>query len=114
MLFTGADNEDTAFNALKRRRVNRERFNALREAALTAFPSLKGALFKDMGAMLQSLEGQIALDIMFEGVKAGIPVLPVHDSFITLTTHEDWLRELMYVQWMKHVKEGVKTRIDKK
>jgi hypothetical protein len=114
MLFTGADNEDTAFNALKRRRVNRERFNALREAALTAFPSLKGALFKDMGAMLQSLEGQIALDIMFEGVKAGIPVLPVHDSFITTANHEDWLREQMYVQWMKHVKEGVMTRVDKK
>ncbi len=110
----GADNEDTAFNALKRRRINRERFNALKEATLTAFSSVKGALFKDMGAMLQILEGQIALDIMFEGVKAGIPVLPVHDSFITLTTHEDWLRELMYVQWMKHVKEGAKTRIDKK
>ncbi|PUE29579.1 hypothetical protein B9Z35_10340 [Limnohabitans sp. Jir61] len=110
----GADNEDTAFNALKRRRVNRERFNALKEATLTAFPSIKGALFKDMGAMLQSLEGQIALDIMYEGVMADIPVLPVHDSFITTVDHEDWLREQMYVQWMKHVKDGVKTRIDKK
>lgn len=109
----GADNEDTAFNALKRRRVNRERFNALKEATLTSFPSIKGALFNDMGAMLQSLEGQIALDIMYEGTKVGIPVLPVHDSFITTTDHEYWLREQMYVQWMKHVKEGVKTRIDK-
>lgn len=110
----GADNEDTAFNALKRRRVNRERFNTLKEVTFSAFPSIKGALFKDMGAMLQSLEGQIALDIMYEGTKVGIPVLPVHDSFITTVDHEDWLREQMYVQWMKHVKEGVKTRIDKK
>jgi hypothetical protein len=110
----GADNEETAFSALKSNRVNRERFDALKEATLTAFPSIKGALFRDMGAMLQSLEGQIALDIMFEGVKAGIPVLPVHDSFITTVDHEDWLREQMYVQWMKHVKEGVTTRIDKK
>jgi hypothetical protein len=52
----GADNEDTAFNALKRRRVNRERFNALKESALTAFLSVKGALFKDMGAMLKALK----------------------------------------------------------
>jgi hypothetical protein len=51
---------------------------------------------------------------MYEGTKVGIPVLPVHDSFITTVDHEAWLRELMYVQWMKHVKEGVKTRIDKK
>ena len=110
----GADNEETAFNALKSRRVNREQFNTVKDATLTAFPSVKGALFKDMGAMLQSLEGQIALDIMYEGAKVGIPILPVHDSFITTVDHEDWLREQMYVQWMKHVKEGVKTRIDKK
>ena len=110
----GADNEETAFNALKCKRINRQQFNALKDATFSAFPSIQGALFKDMGAMLQSLEGQIALDIMFEGVKAGIPVLPVHDSFITTVHHEDWLREQMYVQWMKHVKEGVKTRIDKK
>ena len=103
-----------SFNALKSSRVNRERFNALKEAALSAFPSIKGALFKDIGAMLQSLEGQIALDIMYEGTKVGIPVLPVHDSFITTVDHEDWLREQMYVKWMKHVKDGVKTRIDKK
>ena len=110
----GSDNEETAFNALKSSGVNRERFNTLKEATFSAFPQLRNALFKDMGAMLQSLEGQIALDIMFEGVKASIPVLPVHDSFITTVDHEDWLREQMYVQWMKHVKEGVKTRIDKK
>jgi len=110
----GADNEETAFSALKSSRVNRKRFNTLKEATLSAFPSIKGALFKDIGAVLQSLEGQIALDIMVEGVKAGIPVLPVHDSFITTADHEDWLREHMYTQWMKHVKEGVKTRIDKK
>jgi hypothetical protein len=51
---------------------------------------------------------------MYEGVKVGVPVLPVHDSFITSEDHEDWLREQMYVQWMKHVKQGVKTRIEKK
>lgn len=110
----GSDNEEKAFNALKSSRVNRERFNALKEATFSTFPQLRNALFKDVGTMLQSLEGQIALDIMYEGAKAGIPVLPVHDSFITTVDHEDWLREQMYVQWMKHVKEGVKTRIDKK
>lgn len=110
----GANNEETAFNALKSKRVNRQQFNVLKDATLALFPSIERALFKDVGAMLQSLEGQIALDIMYEGTKVGIPVLPVHDSFITLTTHEEWLREQMYVQWMKHVKEEVKTRVEKK
>lgn len=110
----GADNEETAFNALKSSSVNREQFNALKDATLTAFPSIRGALFKDMGAVLQSLEGQIALDIMYEGTKVGIPVLPVHDSFITTIEHEDWLREQMYFQWRNHVKEGVMTRVEKK
>ncbi len=110
----GAGNEEKAFNSLKSKRVNRQQFNALKDATLASFPSIERALFKDVGAMHQSLEGQIALDIMFECSKVGIPVLPVHDSFITISDHEDWLREQMYTQWMKHVKEGVKTRIDKK
>ena len=110
----GADLETKAFNALKVKRFNRNLFKAVKDASLTLYPSLSVALFRDIGSNLQSLEGQIALDIMYEGVKVGVPVLPVHDSFITSVDHEDWLREQMYVQWMKHVKQGVKTRIEKK
>jgi hypothetical protein len=110
----GADLETKAFNALKVKRFNRNLFKAIKDASLTLYPSLSVALFKDIGSNLQSLEGQIALDIMYEGVKDGVPVLPVHDSFITSVDHEDWLREQMYAQWMKQVKQGVKTRIEKK
>lgn len=110
----GANDEEKAFNALKSSRVNRIQFDILKEAAIKLFPVLKDALFKDVGAMLQSLEGQIALDIMVEGAKAGIPVLPVHDSFITLAEHEDWLRTQMLSQWMNHVGIEVTTNIDKK
>jgi hypothetical protein len=110
----GADGEATAFNALKRSGFNLILFNAIKDGTLTVYPTLSSALFTGIGVNLQSLEGQIALDIMYEGVKVGVPVLPVHDSFITSEDHEDWLREQMYVQWMKHVKQGVKTRIEKK
>lgn len=77
--------------------------------------TLQVYLFKGMGTVLQSLEGQIALDIMYEGSAAGIPVLPVHDSFLTIDAHEDWLREQMEYQWSRHTNDhGVKPRIEKK
>jgi hypothetical protein len=110
----GAESETTAFNALKRSGFNQKLFNTIKHATLNVYPTLSSALFSGIGVNLQSLEGQIALDIMYEGTMVGIPVLPVHDSFITTANHEDWLREQMYVQWMKHVKQGVKTRVEKK
>ena len=71
-------------------------------------------MFRGFGVVLQSLEGQIALGIMHEGVKAGVVVLPVHDSLITTVENKEWLREQMTVQWANHVKEGALTRIDEK
>ena len=64
--------------------------------------------------MMQSLEGQIALDIMYRGAKAGIVVLPVHDSFITTEEHEEWLFKEMEHQWRKHLEVAEGTRIEKK
>lgn len=77
----GASSESSAFGALKKDRFNKELFNKVRDALLSLYPGVP--LFRGFGVVLQSLEGQIALDIMYEGVKAGIVVLPVHDSFIT-------------------------------
>ena len=64
--------------------------------------------------MMQSLEGQIALDIMYRGATTGIVVLPVHDSFITTEEHEEWLFKEMEHQWRKHLGVTQGTRIDKK
>ena len=71
-------------------------------------------LFKGVGAMLQSLEGQIALDIMEAGANEGIVVLPVHDSFITTIDKEVWLWEEMIKKWSNHVMPGAKTKVEKK
>ena len=98
--------------ALKQKRFNRELFNRVRDALLSSYPG--APLFRGFGVVLQSLEGQIALGIMHEGVKAGVVVLPVHDSVITTVENKEWLREQMTVQWANHVKEGALTRIDEK
>ena len=108
----GASEELKAFQSLTRKRFNRQLFNKIKDATTELYPGIP--LFKGIGAMLQSLEGQIALDIMFEGAKAGIVVLPVHDSFITTEGNEMWLLEEMIRQWSNHVGADVETKIEKK
>lgn len=108
----GADSEQKAFNSLKQKKFNKELFNKIKAATRSLYEGLP--LFQGVGVMLQSLEGQIALDIMEAGVKEGIVVLPVHDSFITTIDNEEWLRNQMTNQWAINVKEGTNTRIEKK
>lgn len=108
----GADSEEKAFNSLKRKKFNKELFNKIKVAATSLYEGLP--LFKGVGVMLQSLEGQIALEIMDAGANEGVVVLPVHDSFITTVDNEQWLSNQMIKQWSNNVTDGVKTRIDKK
>jgi hypothetical protein len=108
----GADSELKAFNSLKRKKFNKELFNRIKEATTNLYEGLP--LFTGVGVMLQSLEGQIALDIMDAGASEGIVVLPVHDSYIATVDNEDWLWNQMIKQWANHVTEGTKTRVDKK
>lgn len=108
----GADSEQKAFNSLKRKKFNKELFNKIKAATSSLYEGLP--LFKGVGVMLQSLEGQIALDIMEAGVNERIVILPVHDSFITTVDKEEWLWNQMTNQWANNVKEGANTRIEKK
>ena len=98
----GSSDREKAFSACKRHKINKPLFNRLEKATKQLIPNFP--FYKSFGNILQSTEGQIALDVMYAGVKKGIPVLPVHDSFITLTEHEDWLRKEMTKQWKKHLK----------
>lgn len=108
----GADSEQKAFNALKRKKFNKELFNKIKVATCSLYEGLP--LFKGVGAMLQSLEGQIALDIMEAGANEGIVVLPIHDSFITTLDKEKWLWDEMIRQWSNHVTHKAKTKVEKK
>ena len=107
-----AESASVAFNACKQHKINRQLFNALDEATIMAFPNIK--LYSGLGVFLQSLEGQIALDIMVEGVNHNIPVLPVHDSFITTIGNEEWLLKKMQHQWQQHLGTTHKTKAEKK
>lgn len=108
----GADSEQKAFNSLKRKKFNKELFNKIKIATTSLYEGLP--LFKGVGVMLQSLEGQIALDIMDAGANEGIVVLPVHDSFITTIDKEEWLWNQMINQWAINVSDRANTKVEKK
>lgn len=108
----GADSEVKAFNSLKRKKFTKELFNKVKSTTNNLYAGLP--LFQGVGVMLQSLEGQIALDIMEAGVNEGIVVLPVHDSFITTMDKEEWLRNQMINQWASNVSIGSNTKVEKK
>lgn len=108
----GANNAQKAFEACKKHRITKELFNHLEAATLEAFPRIR--LYEEIGVMLQSLEGQIALNIMVEGAKNNIPVLPVHDSFITTATNAKWLLQQMINQWKEQVMTSFSTGVEKK
>jgi len=108
----GADSEIKAFNGLKRSKFNRNMFNNIKEVTLQWYPNMP--LFKGIGVQLQSLEGQVALDILYEGSQMGIPVLPVHDSFITTVPNEEWLRERMHYWWCSHLHSKSSPKVERK
>jgi hypothetical protein len=107
----GAKSKESAFNACKSEGINQVLFDDLLKATLDHYPNLKNWLFNDAGARLQSLEGQIGIEIMEMGMKAGIPVLPVHDSFTVPFEHEKWLRETMEKAWTKTVTDQAGPRV---
>jgi hypothetical protein len=111
-LCLGASDELKAFESLKRKSFNKALFNRIKEATLELYEGLP--LFRGFGSMMQSFEGQIALEIMYEGSKLGIVVLPVHDSFITTEEHEEWLHKEMIHQWSQHLDVTEVTRIERK
>jgi hypothetical protein len=110
----GASSETSARQSLGRKKMNRVEFDRIRHALDEAFPGIP--LFQGFGIMLQSLEGQIALDIMVAGVRSGIVVIPIHDSFITTADNEQWLHDEMHKQWLIHTGSELRqmVRIEKK
>ncbi|MCE7913275.1 MAG: hypothetical protein DYH15_01080 [Nitrosomonas sp. PRO4] len=56
-----------------------------------------------LGMSLQTIEGEIAIDILFNLMKKNIPCLPIHDSFIVSVHHREQLRDAMIASYKKHL-----------
>ena len=95
----GSTNEEIAFNACKEHRINRELFNKLKDATQKIYPDIGFFNPVGFGTVLQSSEGQIARQLLLNGVEAGIPALPIHDAFAVEEQNCDWLVEQMKSIW---------------
>jgi len=65
------------------------------DAFVNSHEPIKDDFFSCMGAMLQNHDSEIAEYVLMLFQRKGIPVLPVHDSFIVTTEHEQKLSETM-------------------
>ncbi|HRK77760.1 MAG TPA: hypothetical protein PLQ95_04405 [Thiobacillus sp.] len=68
-------------------------------------PILEWLYNKDHGYTLQSLEGEIAVDITLTLMRQDIVCLPVHDSFIVQTKHQEQLKQQMIESYKKYLNQ---------
>jgi hypothetical protein len=59
---------------------------------------------KETGLRVMNLDAKIALDIVYDYAKKGIPILAVHDSFIVQQQYQDLLRDTMLHRYQQHTK----------
>ncbi|QPZ93373.1 hypothetical protein [Thioclava electrotropha] len=68
---------------------------AFRRRVKDAFPMLPGVFGTGIGRYLQREDSDMAEKIMLHFADRGVPVLPVHDSFIIAAEHKDELVRVM-------------------
>jgi hypothetical protein len=80
-----------------------------------AHPYIADDIGSDKGVGLQNIDSDIAENILINFMEMGIPVLPVHDSFIVPAEFEAELEQQMIEQYQKHSKlNGFKPTVSKK
>lgn len=73
------------------------------EAILDHHAQIKDYFFKSKGLEFMYYESLICEAILLRSINDNIPVLPIHDSFITVKPREEWLEEVMVEEYQKHL-----------
>ena len=89
----------SAHNALKNNGYGGPEIEALENATRRCYPSLR--LYDGLGIHLQSLEGQILMHVMYQGVLEGKVVLPIHDAVAVKAQHAEWAAQRMEAAWVQ-------------
>ncbi len=67
------------------------------------FPDLYAEFYKDIGVVLQGLEGDIMLDAMCDLVDKGIVSLPIHDALYVEQQHIEDAEKALKKSWKKNL-----------
>ena len=73
--------------------------STLENATRHCYPSLR--LYDGLGIHLQSLEGQILMHVMYQGVLEGKVVLPIHDAVAVKAQDAEWAAQRMEAAWVQ-------------
>lgn len=77
--------------------VSKEELHAIEEAFKRIYPWIEREriFYNDTGARMKKYKGDLALEICEAAMKAGIPILSVHDAFATQELHAKWVSDCM-------------------
>jgi len=89
----------SASDALKNKGYGGPEIDTLENATRRCYPSLR--LYDGLGIHLQSLEGQILMHVMYQGVLEGKVVLPIHDAVAVKVQDAQWAVERMEAAWVQ-------------
>ena len=96
----GSSSQGEAKNSCRRRRkIYSKAFEAILHSTQKFYPALN--LFSGWGPHGQNLEGKIIKDVMLEGARRGIVVLPIHDAVAVQQKHLEWAERQMLASWGK-------------
>jgi len=84
-------------------------FRELRDAfpKLYSWIAKHDVFFNDTGARLQLYEGNIAMQLAGEAIRAERPVLAVHDAFAVRAQDAPWISALMRETWKRELKTTI-------
>ncbi|MGV3580087.1 hypothetical protein [Brevundimonas sp.] len=73
----------------------KDAFNAYRDAMIVHLSPIADTFSRDYGARLQKRDGNLCIAIIAACMAQGIPIYPIHDSFIVPRSYEETLRQIM-------------------
>lgn len=112
MMINGNDSRSAARALIKHARDRLNKSITYRDAGLLIKsleelhePILPFLYDKGYGKTLQSIEGEIAMDILLSLLRESIACLPVHDSFLVACSNREKLRTTMISSYMKYLNQ---------
>lgn len=89
--------------------IPRKIFDATYNAVNRIFPWLKAV--RGVGTNLQSIEGQILLETMLLLLNEGITSIPMHDSLIVPSQHNEKVAEMLKESWSRNLGVAFETKV---
>ena len=84
------------------RRLGIDKARVLIDAFEKAHSQISHYFGSDIGMKLMNKDARIALDVVWHFANQGVPVIPVHDSFIVQEKHAEELWQVMGETYQKH------------